>query len=624
MKKIFLAINVLVFIFIMTANAEIKGTYNYDAETCILSWEITEYEIAVEIFVGKTKVGSTPVSSSGHLINDCGIEPGTYTVYGQDISGVKYPLGEIAIQEPSTIISPTAAPSSTAEPEIWFYFENDVITLNLEEDNQSDCIEALDIVICGDEKKASFFWITSDAGIASVYNNEISLYNSGTVTLTAILMTNRNIYDSIRVNVVDGNDIVDDDYEIYNGVLTAYNGTEAEIIIPEGVHTIGAYAFENKTNITSVKMSNDITSINDHAFLGCSNLISVNIPENVTSIGAQAFANCHNLSSINIPDKITSIGIGAFSGCCSLDNIKIPETISYIGEKAFHGCNNLSSINIPHGITSIGEYTFCDCRSLTNVSIPTSVTSIGYYAFSNCTGLTSISLPVSTIDAYAFYGCRSLTNITFHQSSSHTATIYESAFMYCSSLADISIPKYVTSIEKSAFYGCTKLETVSIPDTVTYIGDWAFASCRDLSNVYFYGDDLPVIGTGAFDGSSPTIHCKKASDIDYWAEGQGYERKYIDVIPDTCIILPSSINVIEAEAFMNTDVEKVVIPDGCTTIGSKAFADCADLVVIYMPDSVTSIATSAFDGCYGFKFVCESNNYAVEFAETHDIYWEIE
>ena len=53
---------------------------------------------------------------------------------------------------------------------------------------------------------------------------------------------------------------------------------------------------------------------------------------------------------------------------------------------------------------------------------------------------------------------------------------------------------------------------------------------------------------------------------------------------------------IEDEAFMGLAVEGIIIPDGCTTIGSKAFADCPNLIYIKIPASVTSIADDAFEG----------------------------
>ena len=49
--------------------------------------------------------------------------------------------------------------------------------------------------------------------------------------------------------------------------------------------------------------------------------------------------------------------------------------------------------------------------------------------------------------------------------------------------------------------------------------------------------------------------------------------------------------------YKNSSVKKVVIEDGVTNIGERAFYDCSSLTSITIPDSVTSIGTSAFNGC---------------------------
>ena len=63
------------------------------------------------------------------------------------------------------------------------------------------------------------------------------------------------------------------------------------------------------------------------------------------------------------------------------------------------------------------------------------------------------------------------------------------------------------------------------------------------------------------------------------------------------LILPSSIEAIGEEAFANTSCQMVTIPDGCKSIGNRAFADCDDLKYVIIPSSVTNIADDAFEGC---------------------------
>lgn len=121
------------------------------------------------------------------------------------------------------------------------------------------------------------------------------------------------------------------------------------------------------------------------------------IPDGVTSIGDWAFAYCESLSSITIPDSVTSIGKRAFHDCENLTEITIPDSVTNIGDMAFEYCKSLTSIIIPNGVTSIGESAFKDCHILTSIIIPDSVTSIGKSAFKDCTSLNEITIPDSVI-----------------------------------------------------------------------------------------------------------------------------------------------------------------------------------------------------------------------------------
>ena len=60
--------------------------------------------------------------------------------------------------------------------------------------------------------------------------------------------------------------------------------------------------------------------------------------------------------------------------------------------------------------------------------------------------------------------------------------------------------------------------------------------------------------------------------------------------------LPAMLEEIDEEAFMGMAAEGIIIPDGCTTIGPRAFATCPNLIYVKIPASVTSIADDAFEG----------------------------
>lgn len=101
-------------------------------------------------------------------------------------------------------------------------------------------------------------------------------------------------------------------------------------------------------------------------------------------------------------------------------------------------------------------------------------------------------------------------------------------------------------------------------------------------------------------------------------------RKTLGRYPAHIPTLPSDLLTIEEEAFAGVDIGGVVIPDGCTAIGKRAFADNESLLAVYMPDSVTGIAQDAFEGSGKVRFICESENSAAGYAEKHGIPYTIQ
>ena len=181
---------------------------------------------------------------------------------------------------------------------------------------------------------------------------------------------------------------------------------------------------------------------------------NVVIEDGVTSIGNYAFTNCSGLTSVTIPNSVTSIGISAFEGCRSLTSITIPDFVTSIGNYAFYYCSSLTSITIPNSVTSIGNYAFFYCESLTSITIPNSVTSIGDYAFIFCKSLTSITIPnfVTSLGTNSFAGCLGLTSITFKGST--PPKFGEDVFGWSTAtLVSVSVPANSIEAYKSALGG---------------------------------------------------------------------------------------------------------------------------------------------------------------------------
>ena len=248
----------------------------------------------------------------------------------------------------------------------------------------------------------------------------------------------------------------------------------------------------NRKNIKNVIINNGVTSIGNFAFSDCTSLTNITIPNSVTSIGDYAFYGCENLINITIPNSVTSIGNDVFNGCISLTSINVDSNnekymsdngVLYTKDKKiliqYPGKKEGTEYLILQGVESIEDYAFWGCGNLTNIIIPNGVTSIGYSAFYRCTSLTNITIPnsVTSIGDYAFWYCN-LKNITIPNG---VTSIGYSAFYRCTSLTNITIPNSVTSIGDFAFNECTSLTNIAIPDSVTSIGDHAFYKCDSLS-----------------------------------------------------------------------------------------------------------------------------------------------
>lgn len=180
----------------------------------------------------------------------------------------------------------------------------------------------------------------------------------------------------------------------------------------------------------------DVTSIGKYAFNDCSSLTSIKIPNSVTSIGQGAFRECKSLTSVNIPNGVTSISFETFYRCSSLTSIDIPDGVTSIEPYTFYNCSSLSSINIPDGVTSIGDGAFEYCSSLTSFKIPSSVTTIGKQAFDGCSKLKSLYIFAKQISYYNIFSDKFSPEVVFANSSEIPAIKQ----YYSGKVLDIKLP----------------------------------------------------------------------------------------------------------------------------------------------------------------------------------------
>ena len=413
------------------------------------------------------------------------------------------------------------------------------------------------------------------------------------------------------------------------------NGEEIkDLVIPEGVTTIGSYAFSRCSGLTSVVIPGSVKTIELDAFANCSGLETVTFSEGLEQLGQGVFYSCPSLKEVVLPNTLKSIGSGAFRECDSLTTVTLGASTDSIASYAFGG-TSLTDLycyaqTLPETHSEIfvngasGDYSTLERATLhvPEEALETYKSTAPWNEFGNIVAIAKYAedveignltynintdsltaevsgyvteptgelvIPesvmyegavckVTAIGSDAFNRCSGITSVVIPNS---VATIGKQAFVWCTGLSSLSIPNSVTTIEYGAFDGCNGLTSLTIPNGVTTIGSYAFAKCSGLTSVVI-PESVDSMGIGVFSS------CSGLETISVDNNNPKYDSRN-----DCNVIVETSTNTLIAGS------KSTVIPNDVEAIGNDAFQGCVNLTTIEIPESVREIRDFAFENCSG-------------------------
>lgn len=410
-----------------------------------------------------------------------------------------------------------------------------------------------------------------------------------------------------------------------------------DVIVPDGVTSLGQKVFYQNKNITSVKLPDTCTQFNTSCFYDCSKLKTVNIPSGVQTIPESCFYNTTALSSISLPVSVTKIDSQAFS-YSNVSNITFEDgaKVTLLTECFSRGkITNEGVENILAHAPTVNPGIFCYCSNITNVTIPFSWTRM----FQECRYLKKVKLQgtaKSSSEALyhfgeqAFYSCTSLEEFIFDipEDKQQVQKIPNLAFYNCQKLPSITIPSTVQEIGDHAFDYCISLATLNIPSGVTKIGAYAFSASGSLDNLTIGDGASYSLGEYCFNNNSRITSAETVKKILAHATTLGQN------IFNTCNSLPAELEApkvslrtfnkctslvkVNVTGYLDTlntgdavfggctKLEEVTFAEGMITIGSSIFYGCKALKKVYLPSSITTSYQNGLTTTSSSYYVFES------------------
>ena len=368
--------------------------------------------------------------------------------------------------------------------------------------------------------------------------------------------------------------------------ICGYSGSDEDVEIPSTISDtpvigISENAFSGCNSIESITIPSTVKVIESGAFCGCpvsklyvdeANAIYYDSDANIVAEKKTGtiVAGCVGTDFSAFDDSITEIGCRAFANIAfTYTGLEIPEGIKNIYAEAFYGCN-LKAVTFPSTMEYIWRDAFASCVSLAMITFNSADTDAATSAFSG-TIWERGTIANNEYELLIINGRLKSAEACYSEVviPEGTVEICDEAFMGNNIIEKVTIPEGVTSIGDFAFEACTNLSDVSIPSTVNYIGEYAFSNTGWAPEKDENG--IAVINDLLYDGS-------------------GFEGE-LDLSQEEY----SHITAISPLAFRdNVSITSVNIPDG-VSIGDFAFYYCTNLKNVVIGEGVSDIGFRAFD-----------------------------
>ena len=452
--------------------------------------------------------------------------------------------------------------------------------------------------------------------------------------------------------------------ELY--ILNKQNKWEevVEVIINDGITSIGDYQFYNMKKIRNIVIPNSVETIGVSVFENCNEIVEMSIPfigasreetDSTKNRFGYFFGNNtipNTIISLSITDCETIYTNALYISNGYIDNLTLCGNLKYVeGYSTFSAgfknlyfdgtiedwCNidfysefaspmsrashfylknengvyeEVTEIVVPDTVTVIKQATFFSFENLKSITLSKNLTSIDYYGIRDCSSLENVYFDGTMEDWF---------NIEF----SYTGYPMEDAEHFYlknengvyEEVTEIVVPDTVTEIKQYKISGFDNLKSITIPSTIKYIDYYSFDGDENLENVYFDGTLADWCNIEFVDETSNPMHC---AEHFFLKDSNGIYNEVIDLIIDNNIS-----KICEYTFYSFENIKNVYINPSLTEILRYVFLDSTEIENVYYNGTLEEWCNVYFHNGYSNPMIYAENLYLKNGNDNYEIITEL-